>query len=129
MSARLVLLLAAGLGFLAVALGAFGAHGLKARLGSEALSVWKTAVDYHFFHTLALGLTGLWMLRSDPVPGLLGSAAICFALGVLVFSGSLYALSLSGLRGLGAVTPLGGLLFLAGWALLGLAAWRLPSGG
>jgi len=110
------------LGFLGVALGAFGAHALKARLSPDLLAVWHTGVQYQFYHALALLLVGL-MVRQAPQPWLQG-AGWCFLAGTLVFSGSLYALSLSGLRALGAITPLGGLLFLAGWALLAAGALK-----
>lgn len=124
MSAQLALIVGALYGFLGVALGAFGAHGLKARLSPELLTVWKTAVEYQFYHALALLLVAL--LASQRPSSLLGGAGLCFALGVLIFSGSLYAYALSGLRWLGAITPLGGLLFLAGWALL---LWAALKGG
>lgn len=114
--AKLYLGLSAVYGFLGVALGAFGAHALRSRLSADLLAVWRTAVEYQFYHALALGLIGL-LLRQHPGAAL-NAAGACFAAGVLLFSGSLYALSLGGLRLLGAVTPLGGLLFLAGWALL-----------
>lgn len=120
MSAKLWLALGAGYGFVGVALGAFGAHALKARLAPEMLAIWRTAVEYHFYHALALVLVGVLALQR-PARALDVSGA-AFALGILVFSGSLYALALSGVRGLGAVTPLGGLLFLAGWAALLWAA-------
>lgn len=119
---KLWLPLGAIYGFLAVALGAFGAHALRSRLSPELLEVWKTGVEYHFYHALALLLVGM-LLRQSPAPGL-DAAGACFALGVLVFSGSLYALALSGVRILGAVTPVGGLLFLAGWLLLVWATLR-----
>lgn len=122
MSAQLALIVGALYGFLGVALGAFGAHGLKARLSPELLTVWKTAVEYQFYHALALLLVAL--LASQRPSSLLGGTGLCFALGVLIFSGSLYAYALSGLRWLGAITPLGGLLFLAGWALLFWAALK-----
>lgn len=109
-------------GFLGVALGAFGAHALRARLAPEMLAVWKTGVDYQFYHAGALLLIGLWARQSTSVP--LTVAGACFAGGVLLFSGSLYLLALSGVRVLGAVTPFGGLLFLIGWAALLLAVWR-----
>lgn len=114
------------MGFLAVALGAFGAHGLRAHLsglpdGSDRLAVWQTAAHYHLAHALALGVLALLAERS---PGAARFAGIAFVLGILVFSGSLYALALTGVRTLGAVTPLGGLLFLAGWAALFVAAVR-----
>lgn len=124
MSAKLWLALGALYGFLGVALGAFGAHGLRARLTPDLLAVWKTAVEYQFYHALALLLVGL-LARQMPSSGALSHVAgLCFALGILVFSGSLYALALSGVRVLGAVTPLGGVLFLAGWLCLLLAALR-----
>lgn len=119
---KLWLATGAGYALAAVALGAFGAHALKARLAPEMLAVWRTAVEYHFYHALALVLVGLWA-RSAPA-SLLTAAGACFAIGVLLFSGSLYALALSGVRGLGAITPLGGVLFLAGWACLFVAAVR-----
>lgn len=109
-------------GGLGVACGAFGAHALKARLTPEMLAVWKTAVEYQFTHALALLLVGLLALQKPSAT--LHSAALCFAAGVLVFSGSLYALALTGTRWLGAITPLGGLLFLIGWALLFWAALK-----
>lgn len=117
MSAKLWLVLGSVYGFLAVGLGAFGAHALKARLTPDLLAVWRTAVEYHFYHALALLAVGLLARQLQP-SGALTAAGVCFALGVLVFSGSLYALSLSGVRVLGAITPIGGLLFLAGWACL-----------
>nr|WP_292998002.1 DUF423 domain-containing protein [Nevskia sp.] len=122
MTARLMLATAAIFGFLAVALGAFGSHALKARLSPELLAVYRTGVEYHFYHALALLAVGvLALLRPS---GLLSASGLCFAVGVLIFSGSLYALALSGVRVLGAITPIDGLLFLAGWLLLALAAWR-----
>ncbi len=117
MTSKLWLALGASYGFLAVALGAFGAHALKARLTPDLLAVWKTGVEYHFYHALALLAVGLLARQLQP-SGALTAAGVCFALGVLVFSGSLYALALSGVRVLGAVTPFGGLLFLVGWACL-----------
>lgn len=120
--ARLWLGLAAISGFLAVALGAFGAHALKTRLTPEMLAVWRTGVEYQFYHALALLLLGV-LVRQAP-SGTLDLAGACFAAGIVLFSGSLYALALSDLRILGAITPFGGLLFLAGWLLLGYAATR-----
>lgn len=107
-------------GFLGVACGAFGAHALKQKLSPDLLAVWKTAVEYQLWHALALLLVGLIAMQKPSAA--LGASAICFALGVLVFSGSLYVLALSGVRWLGAITPIGGLLLLAGWALLAWAA-------
>lgn len=126
MSARSALLLAAAFGFLGVVTGAFGAHALRHRLGAEWLAIWHTAVEYQFYHALALLAVGLW-LRAAPTPGL-ALAAWSFTVGILVFSGSLYLLVLSQARWLGAVTPLGGLAFLLGWAAVAFAAWRGGSG-
>ena len=110
-------------GMLAVVFGAFGAHALKNRLDDYALGVFQTAVQYHFYHSLALLAVGILAL-SVPDSTLLKSSGWLFATGLVVFSGSLYILSLSGVRWLGAVTPLGGLAFIAGWACLAAAAWK-----
>jgi uncharacterized membrane protein YgdD (TMEM256/DUF423 family) len=121
--------MAAGVnGFLAVALGAFGAHGLRGMLssasdGARRLEVWETAARYHLMHALALALVGYLSARGT---GSLASiAGYLFLAGIVVFSGSLYALALSGMRVLGAITPLGGLCFLAGWVCVVLAAAKL----
>lgn len=119
---RVALVLGAGYGFLAVLLGAFGAHALKDKLVPEMLAVWKTAVEYHLAHAIALLLVGLLAAQRPALP--LQGVVICFALGLLCFSGSLYALAFSGLRALGAITPVGGLLLLTGWALLLRAALK-----
>ena len=121
-AAQLAVVVGGIYGFIGVALGAFGAHALKTRLSPELLAVWKTGVEYQLIHALALVLVGLIAAQKPSVA--ITGAGICFALGVVVFSGSLYVLSLSGLRWLGAITPLGGLLFLAGWALLVRAALK-----
>ncbi|ASL28305.1 DUF423 domain-containing protein [Azotobacter chroococcum] len=120
--ARVFLMLAALFGFAGVALGAFGAHGLRGLLSPEYLEVFQTGVHYQQFHALALLVVGLLALHR---PGrLLASAGILFGLGILMFSGSLYLLTLGGFK-LGLVTPFGGLAFLLGWLCLGLAGWRL----
>lgn len=124
MTARLVLVLASAAMFLAVALGAFGAHALKARLSPEMTAVWQTAVQYHAWHALGLFGLGLLMLHWPERAGL-GLAAWLLLGGIALFSGSLYALALTGVRGLGAVTPIGGVCFLAGWAVL---AWAVARG-
>ncbi|MEE4660846.1 MAG: DUF423 domain-containing protein [Halieaceae bacterium] len=116
------LLVAALSGLLAVALGAFGAHALEDRLSAAARSVYETAVHYHFVHTLALLAVGT--LSRGTAHGLLRGAGLAFILGLLLFSGSLYALSMTGIRWLGAITPLGGLSFMLGWGLLFAWAWR-----
>ncbi|MWV15116.1 DUF423 domain-containing protein [Pseudomonas sp. L-22-4S-12] len=119
---RVFLLLAAFAGFTGVALGAFAAHGLKARLSAEYLAVFQTGVHYQLIHALAL--FGVALLLQRLPSGLLQAAGSLFALGILLFSGSLYLLTLSGIGKLGMITPLGGLAFLGGWLCLGLAAWR-----
>jgi uncharacterized membrane protein YgdD (TMEM256/DUF423 family) len=111
----------AGIG---VALGAFGAHGLKDRLSPEMLEIYHTAVEYQFYHSLALILLGLFVARTAPVPTAASAAAWAFVLGIVLFSGSLYVLTLTGTKWLGAVTPLGGLAFLVGWTLFAWAAMR-----
>jgi uncharacterized membrane protein YgdD (TMEM256/DUF423 family) len=117
------LMLAAFFGFTGVALGAFAAHGLKQRLSPEYLEVFHTGVTYQLFHALALLAVALLAAH---LPGrLLLWAGGLFAVGILLFSGSLYALTLSGIGRLGIITPFGGLAFLLGWLCLGLAAWRL----
>lgn len=106
----------------AVAAGAFGAHALKARLTPEMLAVWETAARYQAYHGLAL-LFLAWL--SDRHPGAaLTAGGWCFLAGTVIFSGSLYALALTEQRWLGAVTPLGGLLLLAGWACVALSPLR-----
>lgn len=122
MSAKLMVMLAGLFGFLGVGFGAFGAHALKERLTPDLLAIYRTAVEYQFWHALALMAVGLLAL-SRPGP-LLGASGWCFAFGILLFSGSLYALALSGVRVLGAITPIGGLLFLVGWVLLSVHAAR-----
>lgn len=124
---RLYLTLAASLGCLAVALGAFGAHGLGKFLagladGALRLDWWKTAAQYHLAHALALGLAA--GLVGDTRVGRL--SCIAFALGIALFSGSLYTMTLTGTRWLGAVTPFGGLSLMVGWATLAVAAFGKP---
>ncbi|MEX6501935.1 DUF423 domain-containing protein [Pseudomonas zhanjiangensis] len=121
--ARLWLLLSACAGFTGVALGAFAAHGLKRRLAADALAVFHTGSQYQLIHALAL--FGVALLALQAPSRLVNLAGGLFALGILLFSGSLYLLSLSGVRALGMITPFGGLAFLAGWLCLGLAAWHL----
>lgn len=105
---------------LAVCTGAFGAHALKNRLDEYSLGVWEKAVFYHFVHALGILLIGI-LVRTA---GMSGRPAWLLSAGILFFSGSLYALALSGMRILGAVTPIGGLCFIAGWIWLGVEALR-----
>ena len=114
------LLLGAVTAFLAVALGAFGAHGLRGRLTPEMLAVFQTGVQYHMYHALALILVSGIMGRMSG--WLVQTAGWCFVAGIVFFSGSLYLLAMTGVTILGAITPIGGLLFLAGWACLAFAA-------
>ena len=107
------------LGGLAVALGAFGAHALQSRIGADALGWWHTAVEYQMWHALAVLALGLSGLRWTRLPAWL------FAAGSVVFSGTLYAMALGAPRWLGAVTPLGGLAMIVGWAVLAVRAARL----
>jgi uncharacterized membrane protein YgdD (TMEM256/DUF423 family) len=122
MTPRILVVLGALLAGLAVAVGAFGAHALRARLSPEYLTVFETAARYQMYHALALIAVGLIADRW-PSP-LLGLAGWLFLAGIVLFSGSLYALTLTGVPGLGAITPLGGVAFLAGWTLLVLAVRR-----
>lgn len=106
-------------GFLAVALGAFGAHALKDVVDEYGLSIWETAVQYQMFH--ATGLLVIGLLMSSKLLGevkQLKLAGIFFNLGIVFFAGSLYVLAISGIKVLGAITPIGGVLFLAGWVLI-----------
>ena len=108
--------------FLAVGLGAFGAHGLRQRLSPEMLAIFETGVRYHVYHALGLFAVA-WVCDKNP-ESLANAAGWALTLGIVVFSGSLYILSITGVRWLGAVTPIGGVAFLVGWILLFLAAAR-----
>ncbi|WP_210641802.1 MULTISPECIES: DUF423 domain-containing protein [unclassified Pseudomonas] len=120
---RSFLMLAAFFGFTGVALGAFAAHALKNRLSAEYLAIFHTGVTYQLVHTLAL--LGVALLATH-IPGRIVTwAGVSFVVGILLFSGSLYLLTLTGISKLGIITPFGGVAFLIGWLCLGLAAWRL----
>lgn len=122
-AAKLFLVLGGLAGAAGVALGAFGAHALKARLAPDMLQVWQTAVQYHLWHALALlgcGLLALHLPASAP----LRWAGALMAAGIVLFSGSLYALALTGMRSLGAVTPFGGAAWIVAWLLVAWAALR-----
>ena len=110
------------LAFFAVAIGAFGAHGLKPFLSPEMLTVFETGVRYHMYHALGVIVAG-WA-GGTWNSSLFRYSAWSFFLGILFFSGSLYVLSLTEIRWLGAITPVGGLLFLTGWILLALGFWK-----
>ena len=105
---------------LAVGLGAFGAHGLRQRLTPDLLGIFETGVRYHVYHALALFAVA-WVADKNPA-SLANAAGWAFTAGIIIFSGSLYVLSVTGVRWLGAVTPIGGLAFLVGWALLAWSA-------
>ena len=107
----------------AVVLGAFGAHALKARLAVDAMATWQTAVQYQAWHALGLMGVGLWMERW-PERRVLRVAAWLLVVGILLFSGSLYAVALTGLRALGAITPIGGIAWIVAWVLVAVAALR-----
>lgn len=108
--------------FFAVALGAFGAHGLRDKLTAESMSIYQTAVHYHFIHALALVALGIWSAQNPSLDTQLSGWA--FTLGIVIFSGSLYALAVTQLRFLGAITPIGGVSFLVGWVGFVFLAWR-----
>lgn len=114
---------AAASGLLSIVMGAFSAHYLKSRLSEVAIHGLETAVLYQMFHTLALLALGL-LIAKFPEEPFLKWAACSMMVGIVLFSGSLYLLSVSGLKIFGPVTPLGGLAFMLGWLFLGLAAWR-----
>ena len=122
-TAKLFLVLGACNAFLAVLLGAFGAHALKTRLPADMLAVYHTGNQYHFYHALGLLLVGL-VATQLPDSGLLRGSGWLMLLGIVLFSGSLYVLSISGVRWLGAITPFGGLAFLVAWLLLAMAVWK-----
>ena len=129
---RIFVVLSGLLGFSAVALGAFGAHGLRSRLesipdGMKRLEWWNTAAHYHLTHALALALAA-WLVQRGA-----GTSAVVagwsFVGGVALFSGSLYLMTITGQTKLGVITPLGGLLFLVGWGAVVAGGWRLGAGG
>jgi uncharacterized membrane protein YgdD (TMEM256/DUF423 family) len=123
MNARIAICTAAVFLFAAVALGAFGAHALKAKFSPELMVTYQTAVQYHFWHALGLLAVGVLLLHR-PDSGALVVAAWLLAAGLILFCGSLYVLALTGVRTWGAVAPVGGVAFLAAWVALAWAAWR-----
>ena len=119
---RIFFLLGSLSAFVGVAAGAFGAHGLKSRLSVELLATFEVAARYQMYHAFGL-LAVAWVLTKWP-SSLANVSGWCFVIGTVLFSGSLYLLSLSGIKWLGAITPLGGVAFLAGWLCLGYAVWK-----
>jgi len=120
---RLFLSVASILAGLSVAGGAFAAHALKEKLSERAIEIFETGARYQMYHSLALLLVALLLSRAEASQSLLIAAGSAFIIGIAIFSGSLYALSLSGIKWLGAITPLGGVAFLIGWGCLAIAAW------
>lgn len=108
---------------LAVMLGAFGAHGLESSISAEMIDIFQTGVSYHFYHAIGLLIVGLVTFHV-PDSGLLKWSGWFMVAGITIFSGSLYLLSLSGIRWLGAITPIGGLCFIIAWILFTLAVWK-----
>jgi len=108
---------------LAVVLGAFGAHGLKATVTPEQLGWWQTGCEYHVYHALALLLIGV-LMAAQPQLALPKSPAWCWQIGIVIFCGSLYAMTLGAPRWFGAITPIGGVAFIVGWLWLAYAAWQ-----
>ncbi len=122
-SGRSIIMLGAALAFLGVVAGAFGAHGAKPLLNSDLFGVYQTAVQYQFFHSIALLLVGVMVASALRLnTRCLMVAAASFLLGIVLFSGSLYLYVFTGLKALGMITPFGGLSFLVGWLMLGLSA-------
>jgi uncharacterized membrane protein YgdD (TMEM256/DUF423 family) len=125
---RTLLLLGAINAFCAVALGAFGAHGLKKvpHITPEMIEIWKTGAQYQMYHALALVLlAALYNHLPLSIQGKARTAGYLFAAGCIIFGGSLYALTLTGIKVLGAITPIGGVCFLSGWALLAVCAFQM----
>jgi uncharacterized membrane protein YgdD (TMEM256/DUF423 family) len=120
---RTFLMLAAFFGFTGVALGAFAAHGLKNRLSADYLAIFHTGVLYQLIHALAI--FGVALLAMQIQGRLVTYAGVAFVLGIILFSGSLYLLTLTGVSKIGIITPIGGLFFLIGWGILGWTAWQL----
>ncbi|GIK75568.1 MAG: membrane protein [Chloroflexota bacterium] len=120
---RTFFIIASLFGALSVAFGAFGAHALRGRIEESLLANYQTGVSYMFYHALAL-LAVAWALSRWPASSLSVWAGWLFVVGIVIFSGSLFVMAFTGLRWLGAITPIGGVAFIAGWLLLALAAWR-----
>jgi len=119
-----ILIISAISGFLAVAFGAFGAHALKGVLSPEMHTIYEKAVIYQMFHALAMLACGVLLFHFPAIKSF-GVAAYLFFAGIVIFSGSLYGYSISGVIAYALVTPIGGLCFLAGWVLLGVSAFKI----
>ncbi|WP_405156059.1 DUF423 domain-containing protein [Paenibacillus sp. FSL K6-0108] len=117
------MMLGAVLTMLSVAIGAFGAHMLKERIGADAIAVYETGVQYHMIHAIALLIIGLTAGQLGPSTKLKWAARLLFT-GIIIFSGSLYVLSISGIKMLGAITPIGGVAFIVGWLLFAIDVWQ-----
>ncbi|RAW19584.1 DUF423 domain-containing protein [Paenibacillus taichungensis] len=117
------MMLGAVLTMLSVAIGAFGAHMLKEKIGADAIAVYETGVQYHMIHAIGLLIIGLTAGQLGPSTKLKWAARLLF-IGIIIFSGSLYVLSISGIKILGAITPIGGVAFIVGWLLLALDVWQ-----
>jgi len=124
---QLLMGIAAVFGGLAVAGGAFASHALKDKLSDRALEIFETGTRYQMYHALALLLVVVLLTQSQAAQTWLNSAGIAFIVGTIIFSGSLYALSLSGIKWLGAITPIGGAAYLIGWGCLAIAAFSFKS--
>ena len=126
MSAKIGIILAGLFGFIGVAAGAFGAHGLRDKVSPRDLEIWHTGAHYQQLHAVALLVVALWALqaRTGAATGLHGVAMALFTAGIVIFSGTLYAMTLGGPRWLGAITPLGGLCLLGAWATVALIGLR-----
>ncbi|CEJ44842.1 DUF423 domain-containing protein [Umezakia ovalisporum] len=123
--AQIFVSLAAVLGGLSVAAGAFASHALRLKVSEQSLEIFDIAARYQMYHALALLLVGLLISRTASPQPILVASGWSFVLGTTIFSGSLYALSLTGWKYLGAITPLGGVAFLVGWGALAVAGWGL----
>ncbi|MBD2201987.1 DUF423 domain-containing protein [Calothrix sp. FACHB-1219] len=122
---QIFLSIAALFGGLSVAAGAFGAHALRDKISERSLEIFDTGAKYQMYHAIALLLVGILLSRTESPPSTLIASGWLFILGIAIFSGSLYALSLTGIKSLGAIAPLGGAAFIAGWGALAFAAWNL----
>lgn len=122
---QLFLSIASILGGLSVAAGAFGAHALREKISERSLEIFDTGARYQMYHALALLIVALLLSRTDSPPTTLIASGWLFIIGIAIFSGSLYALSLTSVKSLGAIAPLGGAALMAGWGALAFAAWSL----